>query len=88
MRAPHAAWQLQVQQVQARVPELSAQQSGPTAVEQEAEDERRSVPLHWAGNANVLVGDNAIERHLSGPLRTERGCLKMAAVVVGSNGDA
>jgi len=58
------------------------------AIERGADVVRESLPLHWAGNINVLVGNRSTERHLSGPLHIEPGHLNMAVFVLGTHRDA
>jgi len=44
--------------------------------------------VHWAGNLNVFVNLQPIERHLAQALRIYPGCTNMAMFVVGSGSDA
>src|SRR5262249_20150280 len=41
---------------------------------------------HWVGNINVLVGNQAVERHLAKALRVYPGRVNMAWFFVGSGG--
>jgi len=42
--------------------------------------------IHWAGNLNVFIGDQAVERHLAGALRIHPGRMNLAEFVVGEPG--
>ncbi len=44
--------------------------------------------VHWAGNLNVFVGSQSVERHLAQALRVYPGRVNMAMFVVGSGRDA
>lgn len=43
--------------------------------------------VHWAGNINVLIGDQAVERHLAQALRIYPGRTNLAMFVVGDGRD-
>ncbi len=43
--------------------------------------------LHWAGNINVLIGNQAVERHRAKALRIYPGRMNMAVFFVGSKRD-
>jgi hypothetical protein len=44
--------------------------------------------VHWAGNLNVFIGGQAVERHLAQALRIYPGRVNLAMFVVGSGRDA
>jgi hypothetical protein len=43
---------------------------------------------HWAGNLNVFIGPQAVERHLAQALRVYPGRTNLAIFVVGTDRDA
>lgn len=44
-------------------------------------------PIHWAGNINILIGRNAVERHLAQALRIYPGKTNLAMFFVGDRSD-